>query len=161
MSFSKEKVFGFMDRYDYKCFIEQIETMDTIIFGRQINVLLISDRLAGCSAGLKEYLENSQDVTVDLVNNTDDANKVIQKKSIDFLIVVGYLINSKLYDVIQFCKANCSNPICVFYANIDSIIVDLQKRYGIEFAYPRRESADGFVSYMRELMLGKRFINAG
>ena len=96
-----ERVFGVRKRYlnendryenirDYENAKKQIENMSTLTFGAEINVLLLTDRLLGCSRGLQEYLQNSTDITVDLVHTRDEAQTLIDQKPIDFFRHMQY-----------------------------------------------------------------------
>ena len=139
------------DLHDYRLFRNQIEVMQTITFGSPINVLLITDRLHGCAQGLLEYLQNSTDITVDIVYVLSDAVELLQKKPFDFLIIVGYLKDKSNYDVIPYFKRINEYSIALIYALLDNVIQLEQLKYGIEIAYERTAPADGFVSCMREL----------
>ena len=135
---------------DYNLAKQQIDEMQTITFGAEISVLLLTDRLYGCAKGLQEYMQNSTDITVDLADTLAGAKKLIAQKPIDFLIIVGYLENEEMYQATQELTAANEYSTVIMYAGLDCLIDIHCRRHGIAFKYHRREPIEGFVSYMRE-----------
>jgi len=147
----QDKVININDEYDYDLIKKQMETMHPVTFGYKINVVLITDRLQGCAKGLKEYLENSTDISVNLVNSLNNAIKIIHAKPIDFLIVVGYLRLKRNYEAVtEFMHINKYSS-AIIYAHSDGCINSERLKYGITFTYNRSEPVEGFVSFMRVL----------
>jgi len=141
-----------MNELDYDLIKKQVDAMDgPLSFGSKINVLMITDRLHGCANGLKEYLLNSDDIKVDLVNTLTDATKILYKKPVDFLIIVGYLRNSRAYEVVQEFKRINKYSSVIIYARADGIINDVRVKYGITFVYDRKKPIEDFVSFMSSL----------
>ena len=136
---------------DYSLIKEQIDTMHRVTFGSSINVLLVTDRLYGCALGLAEYLQNSTDITVDVVTFYEYATEIIHEKPVDFLIIVGYLQVHHTYDIVQYCRNINKYSSVVFFASVDGLIRNLQSKYEIQYSYNRRHPIDGFVAYLREL----------
>ena len=148
------------DRYenirDYESAEKQIRNMTTLTFGAEINVLLITDRLYGCSKGLKEYLQNSTDITVDIVYTRDDAQKVIVQKPIDLLIIVGAMFGNKSnYAIIDDVKKINKYASIVMYASLDFTINSECIENGITHKYHRREPIDGFISSTNRVICAK------
>ena len=102
---------------------KQVEGMQPFTFGAVINVLLITDRLHGCAQGLKEYLQNSSDISVDVVYDVASAQQAIREKPIDFLIVVGFLKDRKKYNVIKYAEQVNKYASVIMYASLDNLQV--------------------------------------
>jgi len=139
---------------DYNLAKQQIDEMQTITFGAEISVLLLTDRLYGCAKGLQEYMQNSTDITVDLADTLAGAKKLIAQKPIDFLIIVGYLKNEEMYQATQELAAANKYSTVIMYAGLDCLIDMHCRRYKIAYKYHRREPISGFISYMRERYAG-------
>ena len=131
-----------------------IYTTEPITFGTSINVLLITDRLQEYAEGLKEYFEHSTNITVDLVNNYDEAKHVILEKPIDFLIMVGHLANVRNYGVMDICKCVNKYSGIVLFTSIDDFIRTLCEKYGIEDIYDKTMSIEGIRYYLEWLYMG-------
>ena len=134
---------------DYVNAKAQIKVMQTLTFGSEINVLLITDRMPGCANGLREYLQNSTDITVDLVNRMEDAKKIASNKRIDFLIIVGYLEKKRNYKAMQAVKNTNKHVSVIIYAGLDCVIDYECDAHGIILKYDRYKSIEGFIAYMR------------
>jgi len=147
----KDKFLSINDEYDYDLIKQQIDTTQPVEFGHKIKVLLMTDRLHGCAAGLKEYLENSTDITVSLVNGLDGAAKAIRTKHIEFLIIIGYLRSKRNYEVVQYFKRVNPYSSVIIYAHTDGCINNERLTYGITFTYHRKEPVGDFISFMRIL----------
>ena len=151
-------ILEFNNEMDYLLMREQIEAMQKITFGSSINALLITDRLNGCAQGLKEYLSNSSDIVVQLVNNYADAASIISAQPIDFLIVVGYLQEKDNYDAVSAVKQFNKYSNVIMYANLDEHIITHCEKYKINDFWHRPRSSgkhnypiSAFVTYMSEL----------
>jgi len=139
-----------LDIRDYADAKKQIEAMRTITFGAKINVLLLTDRLFGCSKGLREYMQNSTDITVDLAGSFDEAQMIINQKPVDFLIIVGYLEKNYNYEVIKAVKTLNEYVSVIIYAVLDDCIAHVCSSYSITYTYHRRKPIDDFIEYMRQ-----------
>jgi len=137
---------------DYKNILEQIDKTNPITFVEPVNVLLIADRLYGCSSGLKLYMENSTNITVDLVDDSDSAISIMQQKHIHYFIIVGYLKNENNYKALAFYKENFQSihPFCfdIIYARLDMLIRDLGIEHDISYVYERDLPVKDFIQYM-------------
>jgi len=96
------------ETYDYENAKKQIIAMQKFTFGFEINVLILTDRLFGCAIGLQEYMQNSSDITVDLAFCFDDAKMIINRKHIDFFILVGYQTNIINYTAVAGYRSYAS-----------------------------------------------------
>lgn len=136
---------------DYANAKKQIEKMQTLTFGAAINVLLMTDRLHGCAKGLQEYLRNSTDISVDLVNTLEEAQELVNQKPVDFLIIVGAMFDKKEnYAVIEAVKELNKYVTVIMYAALDSIIDKECSCNNITRKYHRYDLIDRFISYMQE-----------
>ena len=112
-------------------------------------ILMITDRLHDCARGLKDYLESSADMTVDLIS---DVKEMPKKKHYDFLIIVGYLENSANYYAMSKIKKH--NDVKVIFYALDSIYIDyLCKKHGIVYRFDRTRPMEKFMQYMRQIHL--------
>lgn len=136
---------------NYNRIRNQIDTIQPIIFGSPINVLLLTDRLWGCANGLKDYLLNSYDITVDIVSSYDSATQVILTKPIDFLVVVGYLENKNNYRTVEFFQRLNVYSSVIMYAMYDLHTIKECSKYDIYHMCERLDSTDMLVGLMRSL----------
>lgn len=135
--------------YDYHRAKEQIDADAPFIFGAKINVLLITDRLPGCAIGLREYLQNSTGVTVDLVYTLADAEAIINAKPLDFCVIVGYLENKENYKAVKlFRKFNRATDVFM-YAGASMHISYECAKYEIRDTYDRYFPIQGLVLIMQ------------
>ena len=139
----------YIDELEYSIIKKQIDAIEPIDFGSPMNILLISDRLLGCAKGLKEYLQSNPSITVDLVNTSADAVRIIRGNSIDFLIIVGLLKDETDYNVVKFFKRVNKYSGIIFYALLDNAIKDLCKKYVIDYTYDRRRLPDNLCFLMK------------
>jgi len=139
-----------MDIDDYAEAKEQIEDMQVITFGAQINVLIITDRLYGCAMGLQEYMKNSTDITVDFSNNLEVARQIINQKPVDVLIIAGYLKKKSLYDSVEAVRQLDKYASVIMYASLDDLIEHECSVHKITETYDRNEPIDGLINYMRQ-----------
>jgi hypothetical protein len=139
-----------IDDDDYEKAMRQIDAMQPVTFGSDINVLIITDRLHGCAKGLLEYLQHSTDITADYADSLAAATQIIGQKPLDLLIIVGYLTDIAFYKAKEaFEKSNVYSS-CIMYARLDPPIYDVCREYGIANKYDRRKPIDGFISFMRQ-----------
>lgn len=139
------------NKQDYRYIKEQINAKETLTFSTPIKVLLMTDRLQGCAKGLKEYFENSTDITVNLVDSCENnisATRLILDKHIDFLIVVGYLRNKYNYNVVDFFRRVNQYSNVILFAGLDSFIQYESAKYGIEYVCNRRNPVELLVGIM-------------
>ena len=140
----------FPDIYDYANIKKQIDIMQKIHFGTKINVLFITDRLYGCAKGLQEYMKNSDDISVDIINCYENAKQIILQKSFDFLIIVGHLSNKDNYEIIRYIAKYNEYISVIIYAADSLLIKSVCLENYIEYKYDRMEPVDGFIEYMRQ-----------
>lgn len=137
---------------DYDNAKKQIEAMQPITFGHAVNILLLTDRLHGCAKGLLEYLSNSTDITVNLVNDLEAVQRMAEQAPLDFLIIVGMLHHTETYKSIQAVKK--ANTACIImYAVIDGIIQNICAQNGIAHMYNRYLPMEAFVSYLSSFFI--------
>jgi len=137
------------DKNDYENIRKQIPAMQKFTFGFEINVLIMTDRLLGCAKGLQEYMQNSSDITVDLVSCFNEAKMIIDHKHIDFFIIVGYQKNKCNYNAVDSVKKYNKYSTVIMYALLDSHISSCCQMYNISERYERRNPIEGFIEYMR------------
>jgi hypothetical protein len=136
---------------DYAAAKKQIEVMQPLTFGADIHVLLLTDRLHGCAKGLREYLNNSADMTVDFAHCLDKVQVIASQKRIDVLIIVGLQKDSKNYGAIQAVKKKSPSAAVIMHAFLDNVIKNICAENSIVYLYDRHDPMDGFVSYMRKV----------
>lgn len=140
----------FSDIYDYSILKKQIDVMQTIRFGQKINVLLLTDRLYGYAKGLQEYMQNSDDISVDVINCYKNATQIITQKHIDFLIIVGHLLNEDNYEIMR-CIAKFNKYVSVIIYALDSPLINyICHENHIQYRFDRTEPLDRFIEYMRQ-----------
>ena len=148
---NKDGLVDYANDRDYISAKMEIEAMQTLSFGHKINVLLITDRLYGCAQGLQEYLKNSADITVDLVDTFDNAKLIIKQKPIDFLIVVGGMFDRGInYAAIHEVRKLNKYASVIMYAIIDWTIESECRCQRIEHMFSRYAPMEDFVSFMRD-----------
>ena len=148
MVFSKEH-FTLKDEFDYGKILGQFDTEKPLTFGSPINVLLITNRLFGCAEGLKEYLQNSTDITVNLVSNSDDAIQIILERPIEFLILVGYSKDIRTYGILKFFKRANKYSDTILYTVMEDYVFALGEEHGIDYVCNRMLSVDLLIKSMR------------
>ena len=131
--------------------LKEIADMQKLTFGKEISVLIMTDRLYGHAVGLNEYLQNSTDTTVYLVDTLTDAIKIVDKTKLDFLIIVGYLSNKRYYSVIQAVKETNESVSIVILATLDSLIDDECREYNIPYRFSKKRPMREFVDYLRQI----------
>ena len=139
-----------LDTKDYVNARAQIESMLPITFGKEIRVLILTDRLPGCARGLFEYLSNSADITVHMVYDIKDVRRALRFRSFDFLIIVGMLNKRENYESIEAVLKKNPYTRVIMYAYLDWTIQDVCERYGIGETYHRDAPMEGLVSYMQQ-----------
>ena len=132
------------DKNDYDYAKMQIEQMEKITFGQDISILIITDRLHGCARGLADYLENSTDITVDVIH---DAAEIPKKKRFDFLIIVGYLADIRNYSVMK----KAGNAKVIIYALDSGTIDTICRVFKISYKFDRTRRIERFVEYIRQI----------
>lgn len=137
------------DMFDYENIKKQILVMQKFTFGYEISVLIITDRLLGCAKGLYEYMQNSFDITVDLVYCLKEAKKIIDHKYIDFFIIVGYQKNEINYDAVNLVREYNKYASVIMYARHDAYTAYYCRKYDINEKYSRSKSINGLIEYMR------------
>jgi hypothetical protein len=138
------------NRNDYAAAREQINAMERFSFGAQITVLLVTNRLPGCAMGLQEYLQNSTDIAVELVETYEEARAVINAKPLDFLIFVGYQKAHDNYRAKELFERFNKYSTTVIFAVPTPVIESHSQIYKIKSVFDRRKSLARFVVFMKE-----------
>lgn len=118
-------------------------------FGVDLNVMVLTDRLFGCSDGLCEYLRQYDDITVSQIGSIHEAEIICQEQIPDMFIIVGYLQDKNLYDALKTVKRVNPYACTIIYAMLDEYISDLSFRYKIEFKYSRYEPIIKFIDFLK------------
>ena len=137
------------DQTAYEHIKNQIDTLPAPVFGRDIHVLVITDRLPECAKGLVEYLKQSSDITANLVHDLNDAEQIIRQKPADFLVIVGYLRTKANYKAASLVTEHRPHADVIMYAYPDGLIEKECSKYRIQYVYDRFAPVDGFVSFLR------------
>jgi len=137
------------DMYNYTNIKKQISVMQEFAFGFEINVMIMTDRLPGIAIGLREYMQNSSDITVDLVSCLSEAKEIINNKHIDFFILAGYQKNELNYNAVELVKKYNKYSTVIIYALLDPYITYFCRKYSIKAKYDRTKPIEGFIKYMR------------
>lgn len=121
-----------------------------------IKVLILSDRLLKQAQGLAEYLVNLDGFEVVGISlDKDQTLELAGKADFDFLIIVGYLKMFHTYEVIEELKKQGKEFQTVQWAILDSLILELSKRYKIPLAFERTLPMEAFGDFLWETKRGK------
>ena len=141
---------------DYRLIKHQIEQMkrmkQQIHFGSKVNILLVAEELEACRAGLKEYLENSTDITVYSACVTNDARSIIKSMPFDFMIIVEAFRSKMNYHIVESFEYFNKYAFTILYTGMTN--PDLQTectKYGIFHTYSKHDRLEGLISTMQEL----------
>lgn len=103
-----------------------------ISWGRDLHILMISDRGSGRIVGLCEYLHEKTDFTsVKIVNSLKEAHKHIQLIIPDIVIFVGMQDHKENYKIIEEIKEKNINIFPAMYAANDCYVERECEKYGI------------------------------
>ena len=142
------------DMYDQVIYNEIKKQMDsnaTYHFGHKINIMVLSDRLMGCFNGLCEYLRQYDDIIVMKVQSLKESEKICSKAAPDIFIIVGYLANKNLYNILKTVKRANPYACTLIYAMLDECITTIKFHYRIEFAFSRHDPMTDFIGFLKEI----------
>ncbi len=110
-------------------------------FVRKIQVLLISDRLFGCTKGVEEYLRTYGDIEPATAYTKVDACKILKTMTPDIVVVVGYLKNPDFYEVIEQVQKKNRFVSSILHSRIDEMAVYEWMQYHFTQLTDRSEDA--------------------
>lgn len=91
----------------------------------------------GCFDGLCEYLQQYDDINIMKVQSLKEAEKMCSETAPDIFIIVGYLADKNLYNILKTVKRANPYACTVIYAMLDDCITLNKFHYKIEFAFSR------------------------
>lgn len=121
--------FNRIDISDYDFMQRAMEKATYQPFVRKIRVLLISDRLLGCTQGVEEYLRAYGDIEPVTAYKKEDAYKLLETMTPDIIVVVGYLKNAEFYQVIEQARQKNRFISSILHSRIDEMAVYEWSRY--------------------------------
>lgn len=113
-------------------------------------VLIISDRLLDCAKALSNFLIAAGIYVVGVVENKQQVLKTTESQSIDYLIIAGYLNDTKNYEVIEELRHQYKTFIPIQWAILDSLITSYCFQYRIPLKFDRTLPLDDFVEFLQE-----------
>jgi hypothetical protein len=121
-----------------------------------IRVLILSDRLLKQAQGLAEYLFNLDGFeVVGIALDKDQTLELAGETDFDFLIIAGYLKMFHTYEVIEELQMQKKEFQTVQWAILDSLILELSKRYKIPLTFERTLPMESFAAFLWERKSGK------
>lgn len=115
----------------------------------QIRVLILSDRLVNEAKVLAGYLRCTGSIdVVGLAENKQQALRIAQDQSFDYLIIAGYLKKEYNYSVIAELQQQQKEFIPVQWAILDSLINGFCQHYGILLKFERTRPMADFVRFL-------------
>ena len=136
-----------LERSRYRKMQKEIETDPHIQWGKNINVLIISDRCGGRAFGLYNFLMARTDLSVRIRDNAPIIREAVQYCTPDIVIFVGYQKNRENYRIL---KDREHNPfLAVMYASVDFIIRDECERYDIQHMYHCMDPTADFIRFLK------------
>lgn len=114
-----------------------------------INVLILSDRLMDNAQKLSDYLILAGIQVIALTTTKEQALKFCNEK-IDFLIIVGYLRDSRNYGIIEELKVQKNSCIAVHWAILDGLIKIYCNQYKIPLQFDRTLPMADFVLFLEQ-----------
>lgn len=139
------------DELMYKKIREQINGESIYCFGSKINITILTDRLLGTTDGLCDYLKQYKDVTLSRIKSIPEAEELCKKLVPDIFIIVGYLENRNLYNILKVIKRANQYASTIIYANIDECIMDIKLTYKIEFMFSRQAPISDFIEFLKKV----------
>ncbi|QOX63727.1 hypothetical protein FRZ06_10410 [Anoxybacterium hadale] len=122
-----------------------------------IRVLILSDRLLKQAQHLAEYLINLDGFeVVGIALEKDQILELAGEAEFDFLIIVGYLKTFPTYEVIEELQKQKKEFQTVQWAILDSLILELCKRYKIPLTFERTLPMEAFADFLWERRSGKK-----
>lgn len=116
---------------------------------KQIQVLIITDRLVDQAKVLAEYLQGTNNFeVVGLTENKQQALSIAEYNFFDYLIIAGYLKDETTYDVIAELQKRGKNFLVVQWSMIDSLITNLCLRYKIPLKFERTFPVEDIVRFL-------------
>ena len=136
------------DELDYIRTKDEDCPIDSFTFSNAPNALLLTDHSYGYAKGFQEYLQKTSDITVDLINNFDDAQKIIDEKPIDFLVIIRYLKTERNYEIIKAVR-KCNKDVWVIMLDcLDDFVDNVCHCNDIEIKYEIFRPIKEIVTYM-------------
>lgn len=139
------------DQIAYDSIKDQMNSSIVHHFGHKINIMVLSDRLMGCSDGLCEYLKQYDDINVIRLWSIDDAEKACKETIPDIFIIIGYLKDKNLYNILKTVKRSNKYACTVIYAMLDECIMNVKRDYEIEFEFSRCDPIPNFMNYLEKI----------
>jgi len=133
--------------------LEQMQRMNQQInFGSKISILLVTIQSEASMIGLKEYLENSTDITVYQASDLYNARKIIRSRPLDFMIIVGSFQYKRDYRIVEKFEYFNKYSFVILYTGMkDSDLTVECAKYNIFHTYSRHDRLDGLISAMQAL----------
>lgn len=113
-------------------------------------VLIISDRLVECAKALSNFLITAGIYVVGVVENKQQVLKTTESQSFDYLIIAGYLNDTKNYEVIEELRHQYKTFIPIQWAILDSLITSYCFQYRIPLKFDRTLPLNDFVLFLQE-----------
>ena len=118
---------------------------------KEIRVLIISDRLFDRAKALAEYLHRTENIdVVGLAENRQQALRIAESSTFDYLIIAGYLKAEYTYGVISELQKQQKKFLAVQWSMLDSLISAFCQQYKIPLKFERTRSMEDFVTFLRE-----------
>ncbi len=116
---------------------------------KKIRVLIISDRLFDQAKALAEYLSRTERIdVVGLAVNKQQALRIAQDYSFEYLIIAGYLKAEFTYGVITELQKQQKRFLAVQWSMLDSLITEYCERYKIPLKFERTRLMADFVNFL-------------
>lgn len=113
-------------------------------------VLIISDRLIDCAKALSNFLITAGISVVGVVENKQQVLKTTESQPIDYLIIAGYLNDTRNYEVIEELRHQYKPFIPIQWAILDSLITSYCFQYRIPLKFDRTLPLNDFVMFLEE-----------
>lgn len=124
---------------------------DDLFGSKKIRVLIISDRLFDRAKVLAEYLHRTENIdVVGLAQNRQQALRIAQNHTFDYLIIAGYLKAEYTYSVISELQEQQKKFLPVQWSMLDSLISAFCQRYKIPLKFERTRSMEDFADFLKE-----------
>lgn len=121
-----------------------------IPWGKNIHVLIISDRCGGRAVGLYEYLTAKTDLTTVCIADSPLAIQTAMQQGIpDIFIFVGYQEDKRNYQILDAMRNN-RQKVVAMYAHLDYVIRTECETFGIPLIYHSMNPLADFVGILRQ-----------
>lgn len=74
-----------------------------------------------------------------------------EKDVADIFVLVGYLKDSELYELIERAKNKNPNICVIIYANDDEFNFKINRKYNIEYKYSIKYEIEDFIEYIKQI----------